>query len=95
MEIVHSNESYKDGGSELVWRDGFDFVLFRQDFDGAEHVYFNENEVQEILLRIGNCEIPIHPNYSILLAKDGALLSKYGEEFPCFGLTQKEYARGK
>lgn len=94
MKIEYDNTAkYFNGGGKSVWKDSFDFLLIRQDFDGFESVYFNINEIEEIYQKISEEEILIHHNYSILYGKSRDILDKIpemGYEFPCFDVVWKE-----
>lgn len=94
MKIEYDDTAkYFDGGGKSVWKDGFDFLLVRQDFNGFESIYFNVNEIEEIYQMISIGEIIIHDNYSILYGKNKDILEKISEmgyNFPCFEIVWKE-----
>jgi hypothetical protein len=82
--IYNSKEKYFDGGGFPVFNKKWDYLLFRQDFSGTESVYFNRNEIDELLKRINSQEILIHNNYSILFAKNKELLKML--DLPCYSM---------
>jgi len=75
MEIVHRPQRYvKD--SKWQFKDDYDFLLFRQDFNGNESVYFNLDEEKDVNHKIQDGEILLNISYSILIARDQAMLDK-------------------
>lgn len=90
MKVEHTNKQYLNGGDTPQFDDFSDYLLFRQDFDGSESVYFDENELPVILAKIDTGEIVIHMNYSILFCKNKQLM-KLVEEFPCCTMLWSDY----
>lgn len=89
MEIEYDNKAnYMSGGGKHTWnKEEFDFMLVRQDFNGFERVYFNKEEIEEVYDKIGDGEIMIHSNYSILYGKSRGLLDiipEMGYGYPCY-----------
>ena len=82
METKYTDEGY-DGGTSHDMEDGYDYMLFRQDFNGTERVYFNQDEVDEVLERIQNGFILIQANYSILYTSSEELVG-LAPELGCF-----------
>lgn len=87
MKIVHSDKTYMSGGGRAKLDETFDYCLFRQDFGGTESVYFNHDELEEVIEKIDNEEILIHMNYSILYCKTDELMMKAEEIFGCYCTT--------
>jgi len=84
MKIKYGKEGYSASGGKHEFNPKYDFLLFRQDFNGNESVYFNLNELDKILNKIDNGDILIHYNYSILYCKNNLILKKVEDSFPCF-----------
>jgi hypothetical protein len=96
MKKEYTKEGYFSGGGKPRWDDEFDFLLFRQDFNGCEAVYFNEAELEDVMGEIAEGEILIHMNYSVLFAKNKHMLQTANErvgEF-CFATTWSEHKLG-
>lgn len=74
MEIIRKNKSYQSGGDNHKMELDYDYMLFRQDWGGSERVYFNVEDIEKVLDAVGEGTIPIHPNYSILYARNEQLL---------------------
>lgn len=89
MKIEHSGESYRSGGGEVTSLNGYDYCLFRQDFNGCEFVYFNLDEEDELYDGINDGEFAIHPNYSILYCKNEEMLEKMETALDCFSVVFK------
>lgn len=75
--VYKANERYQSGGGNMMkvlpeW----DCLLYRQDWNGAEYYYFNENELDKIAQKIANGDIIVHPNYSVLIVKTQAMLNR-------------------
>jgi len=84
---------YFDGGGKSVWKDKFDYLLVRQDFNGFESIYFNIDEIEEVYQMISDGEIIIHHNYSILYGKNKDILDKIlelGYAYPCYEAVWEE-----
>ena len=81
MKIEHGSKNYQSGGDKMVKDPKFDYLLFRQDFGGSESVYFNKDEIDEVIEKIQEGEILIHPNYSVILARDQKLADEISEQF--------------
>jgi hypothetical protein len=86
MEIVHKAKSYQSGGDNHNMELDYDYMLFRQDWNGSERVYFNIEDIEKVVDAIGEGLIPIHPNYSILYAKREDLLTEE-VDFGCYCTT--------
>jgi hypothetical protein len=88
MKIEHKAISYASGGAEHKMDKKFDYLLFRQDFNGAEYVNFNLDEIDSVYEKIEEGEILIHGNYSILYAKNKKLMES-APDFGCYCLVKK------
>ena len=77
IKIVRTNEQYWNGGGKIKFDEEYDYLLFRQDFFGTESVYFNQDNIPEVLNSISRGSLLIHPNYSILFAKTKRLKEKF------------------
>lgn len=62
----------------------YDYLLFRQDWGGQESVFFNKEDLDDVVGQINFGEIWIHPNYSILYCKTQELLDEVKDEFGCY-----------
>lgn len=75
IKTVHKLIRYLDGGDRHAFElRQFQFMLFRQDFEGSERVYFDEADIDQIIEDIESGDLPIHHNYSILYCRDQAAL---------------------
>lgn len=86
MKIEYREKSYNSGGDNHLMEDGYDYMLFRQDWNGSERVYFNKEDLQEIYEKIGDGTILIHGNYSILYCKRDELLEGI-QDLGCFSMV--------
>lgn len=94
-----SEKTHKNLKKKVKLRNDYDYIIFRQDFDGAEIIYFNENEIDQVIEDIGTGKINIHRNYSILFTAKSDKLNKVSDIdgntiFGCYG-TLKQYAEGE
>ena len=87
MNIIHTSSGYFEGGGAPVFNKDFDFLLYRQDFDGTESIYFNTDELNDILKGVLSGEILIHPNYSLLFC-DSYLVDLMKAIFPYCYVTE-------
>lgn len=85
MKTEYQSVVYSASTTGFEFDNSFDYCLFRQDWSGREVVYFNLEEVEEVLEMIDNGEIVIHLSYSILYCKDENAYNKLPKvEFSCF-----------
>lgn len=81
MKVIHKPIPYGSGGDNHAFEEpDFEFMLFRQDWKGSERVYFNEDDFDKVDEDVAAGELPIHPSYSIIYAREKRLL-KQAEEF--------------
>jgi hypothetical protein len=80
MNIIHKNNPY-GVSSNFEFDENYDYCLFRQDWNGSESVFFNYDEVDDLLIKIEEGEILIHPNYSVLFCKDEEAIKKVEGDF--------------
>lgn len=85
MEIVRTNNIY-GSGTVSRFNPDFDYLLFRQDWGGNESVFFNNNEINDVLEKIDEGEILIHHNYSLLFCRNQELLDEIDGLIPCYTL---------
>jgi hypothetical protein len=83
MKIVRTENRYGSGDGPVFNHD-FDYLLFRQDWGGNEAVYFNKDEILEVIEKIEDGEILIHMNYSLLYCKNEELLNLVEDNFGCY-----------
>lgn len=69
MNIVYTSNRYGSGDGPKYNKE-YDYLLFRQDWGGNESVFFNQDEIDNVLDKIGEGEILIHSNYSLLYCRD-------------------------
>lgn len=86
MKIVRTENRYGSGDGPIFNKD-FDYLLFRQDWGGNEAVYFNKDEILQVIEKIEDGEILIHMNYSLLYCKNNELLSLVEDNFGCYCLV--------
>lgn len=86
MEIVRTKNMYGSGTRPRFDDPDFDYLLFRQDWDGTESVYFNKDEINDVLKKIEEGEILIHRNYSLLFCKNLDLFDEIDGLIPCYTL---------
>ena len=67
-----------------------DYLLFRQDFNGQEFVYFYKHEIKEILKMIDVGEILIHMNYSILYCRSKDCFDFFKQDVGCYKLIEEK-----
>jgi hypothetical protein len=87
MKIEHRDKPYGSGGDNHDMENGFDYMLFRQDWGGTERVYFNKEDINKVIEAIEEGTIPIHPNYSILYTRSEDLLNE-GPDFGCYATVK-------
>lgn len=83
MEKILSNAKYMSGGGKPKFNDDYDFLLFRQDWNGTESIYFNKEELNRVVCEIKEGEIVVHMSYSVLFTKDEQLIA-FTKDFPCY-----------
>lgn len=86
MKIIRTENRYGSGDGPIFNYD-FDYLLFRQDWGGNEAVYFNKDEIDEVIKKISIEEILIHMNYSLLFCKDEQLMDLVKDNFGCYTLV--------
>ncbi|MCE2742305.1 MAG: hypothetical protein LW701_01815 [Fluviicola sp.] len=86
MKIVYGEKSYMSGGDNHLMEDGYDYMLFRQDWNGSEKIYFNKGDIDHIYEKINEGTILIHRNYSILYCKNDELFNEI-EDLGCFSMV--------
>lgn len=79
MKKEYIKKGYAEGGAEHKFDNAYDYMLFRQDWNGAERIYFNRDELQIIIDKISTGEILIHMNYSVLYARNQSLLNEVSD----------------
>jgi hypothetical protein len=87
MKIIRTDNRYGSGDNQSFlnrFNKDFDYLLFRQDWGGNESVYFNTDEIENVLEKIDEGEILIHHNYSILFCKTEDLLNEVDDLFGCY-----------
>jgi hypothetical protein len=89
MKILRTENRYGSGDGPIFNND-FDYLLFRQDWGGNESVYFNKDEIDEIMEKVADGEIPLHMNYSILYCENKELLSLVDGHFGCYTLIYEK-----
>jgi hypothetical protein len=89
MKILRTENRYGSGDGPIFNKD-FDYLLFRQDWSGNESVFFNKNEILEVIEKIEEGEILIHMNYSLLYCKDDELLNLVDDSFGCYTLVYEK-----
>ena len=88
MNIVYTNNRYGSGDGPRH-DNRYDYLLFRQDWSGNESVYFNQDEIDEVLEKINEGEILIHTNYSLLFCRDEELIKLVDGYFGCYTLVKE------
>lgn len=66
----------------------FDYLLFRQDWDCNESVFFKKHEIDEVLENIEQGQILIHSNYSLLFCRNQDLLNEINGLIGCYTLLK-------
>jgi hypothetical protein len=84
IKKIHVNKPYSDGDAKIMFDEDYDYCLFRQDYHGAEIIYFNKEKLKAINKQIDDGKIRIHPNYSVLYAKTKELVDDVKVAFPCY-----------
>lgn len=74
--IEVSCKSYLKGGTFPKDLKGYQYCLFRQDWNGSEAVYFNQADSRAVAEKVNAGKIIIHPNYSVLLCCDQKALDE-------------------
>ena len=95
MIKTYDAKSYSEGGGTPAFKDDYDYLLFRQDYNMSESVYFNESEIDKVIEEIHDGVIIMHHNYSILWAKNENKLTKVVNEdgdciFGCYASVQEK-----
>ena len=88
MKIVYTSNRYGSGDGP-VHDKSFDYLLFRQDWSGNESVYFNSDEIDEVLNKIDLGGILIHTSYSILYCRSQELMDLVDGSFGCYTLVKE------
>ena len=83
IKIIKTGDRYFEGGAKIKFKKEFDYLLFRQDIDGSESVYFNRRDIKKIFKLIASEVILIHTNYSILYSKNRRFLN-FLPELECY-----------
>lgn len=78
------------GGCKVIFDIEYDYLLFRQDWNSCELVYFNENDIEEVLDMIYLGDILIHNNYSVLYCANEMLLGEMEGILPCYATIFEE-----
>ncbi len=74
--IYKSEETYLSGLARHEMDPDFTFLLFRQDFDGAEYIFFDEEDIPSVVEGVNCGLIPIHGSCSILYGRSPEDLDK-------------------
>jgi len=88
MKTERRNCPYGSNSDSHDMDEGFDYMLFRQDRNGTERVYFDSKDRNLIYEKIGEGDIPIHPSYSLLYCRTEELLGEI-EDLGCFALVRE------
>lgn len=88
MKTEHRNCPYGSNADSHDMDEGFDYMLFRQDWNKTERVYFDTEDKNHIYEKIGEGEIPIHPSYSLLYCRTEELLDGIGD-LGCLALVKE------
>lgn len=80
MNIVHKNNHY-GSNAKIEFDKSYDYCLYRQDWGGTESVFFNTDEIEEVVNKIFEGEIHVHHNYSILFCRDQNLFDSYPKDY--------------
>jgi hypothetical protein len=88
MKIVYTSNRYGSGDGPIHDK-SFDYLLFRQDWSSNESVYFNKDEIDDVLEKISDGEIPVHTSYSILYCKDEESMKLVDGLFGCYTLVKE------
>lgn len=89
MKIVYGQKSYSSGGDDHLMEDGYDYLLFRQDWNGSEKIYFNVNDIEHIYEKVNEGTIMIHRNYSILYCRNEELLENIAD-LGCYSMVAEK-----
>jgi hypothetical protein len=89
MKILRTENRYGSGDGPIFNKD-FDYLLFRKDCSGNQSVYFNKDEIDEVIEKIGDGEILIHMNYSLLYCASDELLALVDGNFGCYALVNRK-----
>jgi len=87
MKIEHRDCPYGSGKDTHDMEEGFEYMLFRQDWGGTERVYFNKEDIEHIYEKIDDGTILIHGNYSILYCKNEESLNEI-EDLGCYSVVK-------
>ena len=90
MKITYDMKARYGSDKKFSKLGKYDYLLYRQDWDGAESIRFNKRELYKVLDLA-----TIHHNYSILFSKNEKLYSYANDEegyckFGCCSLIYKE-----
>ncbi len=88
MNIVYTSNRY-GSGNEPKYNKEYDYLLFRQDWGGNESVYFNKDEIDNVLDKISEGDILIHANYSLLYCRDEELMQLVDGKFGCYTFVKE------
>jgi len=88
MNIVYTSNRYGSGDGPKYNKE-YDYLLFRQDWGGNESVFFNQDEIDNVLDKIGEGEILIHSNYSLLYCRDEELMQLVDGKFGCYTFVKE------
>ena len=86
MKIEYREKSYISGEDNHLMEDKYDYMLFRQDWGGSERIYFNKEDIENVIEAVEEGTIPIHPNYSILYCRNKELMDE-SPDFGCYATT--------
>ena len=88
MNIVYTSNRYGSGDGPK-YNEEYDYLLFRQDWGGNESVYFNKDEVDDVLDKISEGDILIHTSYSVLYCRDEESLNLVDGKFGCYTFVKE------
>jgi len=89
MQIYYTSNRYGTGDGPK-FNDNFDYLLFRQDWGGNESVFFNKDEIDDVLEKVEAGDIPIHMNYSLLFCANQHLMDYIDGQFGCYILVNEK-----
>ena len=90
MKVRHREIPYgvsADHGWEL---DGFDYMLYRRDWDGDERVYFNHEEWEKIIDEVASGELPVSGAHFYLYCRTPDLL-RIAADIGCYALVHQRF----
>jgi hypothetical protein len=88
MNTVYTSNRYGSGDGPKYNKE-YDYLLFRQDWGGNESVYFNKDEIDDVLDKISESDILIHTNYSLLYCRDEELMQLVDGKFGCYTFVKE------